>query len=352
MYRLCESCLKRLGLQGKPERCELCGDIFKKIDDLLNFTYTAEFSNFNIGIKLDPNVLEKEKKIVEMLNLSGEKTLKRELLSIFRKKLREKLNKEVELEYPDVIFVFDLEKCEVIPESNPLYIKGRYNKYVRYIPQTKWYCRKCRGKGCPYCNFEGKMYETSVEEIIGEVILRYTKAQGEKFHGAGREDIDAKMLGNGRPFVIEIQKSEVRTLNLEKIQNEINKDRRIKVSELEYSNKREVIRLKREKFKKTYLVYLDQEISNEEFAKLKDLCEINQRTPRRVQHRRADKTRIRKVYKVEKKNNNCLKICCESGLYVKELITGDDGRTVPSVSSIVQKDVKCIALDVIKIHDR
>ncbi|MCK4432341.1 MAG: tRNA pseudouridine(54/55) synthase Pus10, partial [Methanomicrobia archaeon] len=251
-----------------------------------------------------------------------------------------------------IMAVIDTSFDVVNLQIKPLYIYGRYNKYKRDIPQTRWFCRVCHGKGCRKCNYTGKMYETSVEEIIGEVILRYTKAQGEKFHGAGREDIDAKMLGNGRPFVIEIQKSEVRTLNLEKIQNEINKDRRIKVSELEYSNKREVIRLKREKFKKTYLVYLDQEISDEEFAKLKDLCEINQRTPRRVQHRRADKTRIRKVYKVEKKNNNCLKICCESGLYVKELITGDDGRTVPSVSSIVQKDVKCIALDVIKIHDR
>jgi len=124
------------------------------------------------------------------------------------------------------------------------------------------------------------------------------------------------------------------------------------VSELEYSNKREVIKLKKGKFKKTYLVYLDQDISDEDFAKIKDFREINQRTPKRVQHRRADKIRIRKIYKVERENSNCLKICCESGLYVKELITGDDGRTVPSVSSIAQKDLECIALDVIKVHDR
>ncbi len=352
MYKLCGSCLKRLGLQGKPEKCELCGNIFEKIDVLLDFTYDAEFFNFNVGVKLDPETLEKEKKIIEELNLSGEKTLKRELLSVLRKKLKEKFNKEIEMEDPDVIFIFDLKKFKVIPENNSLYIKGRYNKYVRDIPQTKWYCRKCRGKGCSYCNFKGKMYETSVEEIIGGVILKYTKAEEEKFHGAGREDIDARMLGDGRPFVIEIQKPKIRKLDLKKIQSEINKDNRIKVTELEYSNKREVIELKRGKFKKTYLVYLDQDISDEDFERIKYLREISQRTPKRVQHRRADKIRIRKIYKVERENSNCLKICCESGLYVKELITGDDGRTVPSVSSIVQKDLECIALDVIKIHDR
>jgi len=352
MYKLCRSCLKRLGLQGNPEKCELCGNIFEKIDDLLNITYDVEFSNFNVGVKLDPETLENEKKIIGELNLPGEKTLKRELLSVLRKKLKEKFNKEIEMEDPDVIFIFDLKKFKVIPENNSLYIKGRYNKYVRDIPQTKWYCRKCRGKGCSYCNFKGKMYETSVEEIIGEVILKYTKAEEEKFHGAGREDIDARMLGDGRPFVIEVQKPKVRRLDLKKMQSEINNDNRIKVSELEYSNKREVIKLKKGKFKKTYLVYLDQDISDEDFAKIKDFREINQRTPKRVQHRRADKIRIRKIYKVERENSNCLKICCESGLYVKELITGDDGRTVPSVSSIVQKDLECIALDVIKIHDR
>ena len=39
----------------------------------------------------------------------------------------------------------------------------------------------------------------------------------------------------------------------------------------------------------------------------------------------------------------------EAGLYVKELVTGDDGRTQPSISSLVgEASVK--QLDVIKIH--
>jgi tRNA pseudouridine synthase 10 len=352
MYRLCASCLKRLGLEGTPTHCELCGDIFERMDALLDFTYVAEFSTFNIGIKLSSEMEEKEKGIMNELHLSGEKTLKRELLSVLRKKIRKKFGKEVQFENPDVIFLVDLEKETVKPQTQAAYIKGRYTKHVRDIPQTKWYCRKCRGKGCSHCNFTGKMYETSVEEIIAEVVLAHSRAADEKFHGAGREDIDARMLGDGRPFVIELQCPEIRSIDLNQITAEINTDERVHVRELAYTDKKEIVRLKKGKFDKMYLAHLDSKITDEDRAALSTLREIHQQTPQRVQHRRANKVRIRKVYKVGRENSNCLKIRCESGLYVKELITGDDGRTVPSVSSILQKDVKCIALDVVKIYDR
>ena len=45
-----------------------------------------------------------------------------------------------------------------------------------------------------------------------------------------------------------------------------------------------------------------------------------------------------------------LKIKGETGLYIKELITGDQGRTKPNVSEILNNKVKKIELDVIKIH--
>ena len=44
-------------------------------------------------------------------------------------------------------------------------------------------------------------------------------------------------------------------------------------------------------------------------------------------------------------------IYCDGGLYIKELISGDDGRTKPSVSSILNKNCICKELDVLKVHD-
>ncbi|MEE3419062.1 MAG: hypothetical protein VZQ62_07000 [Methanosphaera sp.] len=45
-----------------------------------------------------------------------------------------------------------------------------------------------------------------------------------------------------------------------------------------------------------------------------------------------------------------LKIKCQGGLYIKELISGDEGRTVPSVSSVTNNKALCTQLDVLKVH--
>jgi tRNA pseudouridine synthase 10 len=119
---------------------------------------------------------------------------------------------------PEIVLLMDLEKSELTVRINSLFIYGRYKKFVRTIPQTKWPCRQCRGRGCPRCNFTGKTYQESVEELISPPLLRETRGAGTAFHGAGREDIDALMLGTGRPFVIEIKEPKVRTLDLARLQ--------------------------------------------------------------------------------------------------------------------------------------
>jgi tRNA pseudouridine synthase 10 len=44
-----------------------------------------------------------------------------------------------------------------------------------------------------------------------------------------------------------------------------------------------------------------------------------------------------------------MKIRCQGGLYVKELVTGDGGRTVPSVSEILKNRATPMKLDVLKV---
>jgi tRNA pseudouridine synthase 10 len=80
---------------------------------------------------------------------------------------------------------------------------------------------------------------------------------------------------------------------------------------------------------------------------------IKQRTPTRVLHRRADLTREKYIYSVKVKKLSPktaeMVIRCQGGLYVKELVTGDDGRTTPSVSEILKNKAKPIKLDVLNI---
>ena len=109
---------------------------------------------------------------------------------------------------------------------------------------------------------------------------------------------------------------------------------------------------------KTYLVVVtfSKKIDEEKLKEIKKLkTVIEQKTPLRVLHRRAAKTRKRLVksikWRVISPRKLELKIRAQAGLYIKELITGDKGRTKPNLTEILENEPKKIRLDVIKIHD-
>jgi tRNA pseudouridine synthase 10 len=67
-----------------------------------------------------------------------------------------------------------------------------------------------------------------------------------------------------------------------------------------------------------------------------------------VVHRRAELKRIKKVYSA-KLSGEYIVIQCEGGLYVKELISGDDRRTTPSLSALLGVNAKVEELDVMEV---
>ena len=109
------------------------------------------------------------------------------------------------------------------------------------------------------------------------------------------------------------------------------------------------------------VIYLESPILNDE-SDLKEISSaftntlIQQRTPLRVVHRRADKIRTRKVisFEVEKiePQQITVHIICEGGLYVKELINGDEGRTQPSFSDRLGIPSIVTELDVIEVMEK
>jgi tRNA pseudouridine synthase 10 len=70
-------------------------------------------------------------------------------------------------------------------------------------------------------------------------------------------------------------------------------------------------------------------------------------------HRRADLTREKYIYEVKVKKLSLkkaeMKISCQGGLYVKELVSGDEGRTTPNVSDLLGNRAKPLKLDVLNI---
>jgi tRNA pseudouridine synthase 10 len=80
---------------------------------------------------------------------------------------------------------------------------------------------------------------------------------------------------------------------------------------------------------------------------------IEQRTPNRVDHRRADLVRERTVFDVEGSLTDeytaTVEVHGEGGLYIKELVSGDEGRTEPSLGGLLGVEATVAALDVLDV---
>ncbi len=318
-----------------------------------------EYSTFVVGTKMSGLLAENEELMLADGGSKHAEPFKSELNREVGKRLAALTQKEARLKNPDVVVHLNLEKGEVELQVAFVFIRGRYRKLVRGIPQTRWPCRECRGRGCPRCEGTGRMYQESVDELIRPAVIEALQAEDTVFHGAGREDIDARMLGTGRPFVVEAVNPKVRTVDLEELQKEINRRAlgKVEVQDLAPTDAATIEYLKEAAFRKTYsaLVRLGAEIPEEKLKSvLKELVgSVDQRTPTRVSHRRADKLRIRKVYSADLLEvagpTARIIIRGDSGLYIKELISGDGGRTRPSLADALRVDAMVIELDVIDV---
>ena len=349
--------------------CVICDNIFHKLDDKLYDKIDAkinqlgvEFDTFLVGSQIPKDIQKRDEELSEKFNL-GVETLKKEVNRLIGLGIWEKYDKDAEFERQDIVFNIDLVgEPKVKIQINPLYIEGKYNKYKRGIPQTKWPCTKCKGRGCEECNFTGKQYPESVEELISEHFLKLTKGREAKFHGAGREDIDVLMLGSGRPFVLEIKEPRIRNLDLAEIEEKINE---INEGKTAYHGLKLCERPRKAEIKQsspdTYKVYnaivkCDEAFDEDKLKELLELDEIQQQTPLRVLRRRADMVRVKHVldlsYEIIDDNTFSMKIKTEGGLYIKELISGDEGRSQPNVSEILGVNAICEQLDVIEVSEK
>jgi len=361
-----------LKANGESRRtCWLCGDIFLEVDRWANRCMQAadeyEFSSYLVGTRLPGLLAEKEEVVLTEFELEYAEPLKSELNREVGKALGRLLEAggrevDVDLKRPDVVFYLDMAGGEVGLEVRSLFIAGRYRKLVRGIPQTHWDCRECRGRGCDSCNHTGKQYPESVEELIAVPFLAATGCTGAVLHGAGREDIDALMLGHGRPFVLELLTPRKRTLDLDGLVEEVPRTSggKVEVGGLEFADREAVRAYKAQPRQKVYRIKVKYEGTASAEALKNALAEltvhpIEQRTPLRVVHRRADLTRRRSVVETRLVEHQpplaVVDVTCDGGLYVKELVSGDEGRTTPSLSALLGVPALVLELDVLEVKE-
>ncbi|ETW05363.1 tRNA pseudouridine(54/55) synthase, variant 1 [Aphanomyces invadans] len=238
-------------------------------------------------------------------------------------------------------------------ERAPTYVAGRYLKYQRGLSQTPWV-------------LDGeRLGESSVEEAIGDIVLPHFHAKSYKFHTAGREDVDVRMLGNGRPFILELIDAKVAALpspaHYERIQAEVNETNadRVEIRGFQLTDKKRfsVLQAGADSKRKTYccVVWVAEKLTPDRVATLNSISDlaVAQKTPGtflcahrvngraivRVLHRRTLLTRPKVIHSANVTVLNdhymLLRLTTSAGTYVKEFVHGDLGRTLPNVSTLL-----------------
>ena len=333
-------------------------------------------SSFSISTKIPKEWLSAEESGFDR-KLAWAESIK----SALNKKISSALAKSSGIPYDaegDVRVVFDFtgDKAIVSSERIPLFVFGRYRKLVPGLSQSRWICADCQGKGCGKCAGRGRHYD-SVEERIGDVMKKYFAAEDYTIHASGREDVDATNTG-GRPFVMEIKNPGSRKADIHAIESEVASGKEVAIANSIIVPRTFVELVTESHFDKEY----EAEVEFEKDALVPELQKIlalagtvlEQQTPERVAHRRADLVRKRKVIELElietqdstrgseasgrplpettgKWRHATFRIKAEAGTYIKELVSGDNGRTIPSFAGVLGFGAKCTRLAVTKIED-
>ena len=352
-------------LISEDSNCKICDGLIDEIPNFINLVIDSmseySISSFKIGTVVDKDLLSTEAVFQSIFGEEIGEPIKSQLNREIGIGVWKATELEAKMDNPHAVAIIDTSYDTINLEIKSLFIEGNYNKYDRTVPQTRWPCNSCKGYGCKKCNGTGQLYPDSVQSLVAEPFIEATSCKEDLFHGMGREDIDAAMLGSGRPFVIELRMPKFRNLDLNMIENQINKknESRIKVTNLKFVERSRVPELKNTVCDKTYRVDVSvfREDSIESLKKGAQRLTgtvIEQRTPMRVSHRRADLVRPRLINSIDvtsfEGNMAELIIRAQHGTYIRELVSGDEGRTNPSFSSLVDATCKVEVLDVLNLH--
>ncbi len=353
--------------------CWVCEGASGRFDEFAALVVDAlddqRFDTYQVGTRAPPLVEENETMLRDLADLDEDagELFKSECNREVGKRVGRETGADVDFERPDVLAVLDVEDESVDVTVNSAFVYGRYRKLERGIPQTKWPCSDCNGTGtmvdspCPHCDGTGFLYPESVEQLTAPPVVDAMDGEAASFHGAGREDIDALMLGTGRPFVVEVESPQERHPDPDALEDAINEyaEGKVEVEGLRLATYEMVARVKELDARKRYRAQVEfgDPISEDAFADALaelDGATIQQETPQRVKHRRAEKVRERDVYDIEGEltddTHAVVEVEGEGGLYIKELVSSDEERTEPSLAGLLGVGATVTALDVVTVE--
>lgn len=234
-----------------------------------------------------------------------------------------------------------------------MYLGGSYLKFSRRVSQSPWL-------------IEGEDQPTlSVQELVGGPMQEAFACASYLLHGSvrftqGREDVDVRMLGSGRPFVVSLLEPHavLSAVDTGTLETRINSSTAlIQVRGLKLVSKQffEELKASEEDKLKVYsaVVWSSRALTPSDLEELNSQpsIDLQQKTPVRVLHRRSQLTRTRSVLALRARQltpHVCeLRLISSAGTYIKEFVHGDLGRTQPNLGSLLGCRTDILQLDVL-----
>lgn len=304
--------------------------VVKAIESSLELSKMEITDNLVYQIKCEDPILKEE---LKRLLVQGNSSISHTTVEIDFTNPPEPKKKKWEITGIET-FKYPVENVIIKLCNSPIYIYGEYIKLSREMTQTP-------------LRIKGKYKSEHSVSDFGKDFNNFFGGNDFKFMGCGREDIDVRCL-EGRPFILEISNP---TINLNANFMSINFLEGIDIKNCHIATKECKDYVNREDPSKLYNLL----IFSEERINFEKKYELDQKTPLRVLHRRANMIREKtiEILRTEGVESDGfyydVDIKASSGAYIKEWVNGDFNRTIPNLNSdILELDVITVALNVEK----
>jgi len=342
-YPLCLSCLKRqvnskIKFSLQQGECFICGGFFERIDDVAKSVAEAlsvyEFESFSIGLSAPSEWVEREDLIRSEFKLQGRRNVKSDASHKLVSKLAKLLKKPINRLKPDVVAVLDVASGAVKVDARSIFLFGRYTKSRRGLPQKQPRCEICRGRGCPECDYTGKIKGLSVEHLINQYLLKILQGAKTTFRWFGGEDERSLVLGAGRPFYVEVHNPKKR--HLPTLTLPANLGYGVKLTQLTLLDDKPE-KVPSFKLKVLARVFFQSKPDKKVVKNLPTLIEVQQASLRKR------KTYVKKIYSPTIRlvgNRGYIRFICDGGLSIKRFLTGVGEPITPNLPFLLGVNVE------------
>ena len=348
-YKLCG------GDKLEQHPCYICGAkisreyFYKLAEKIATELKSINAYKFVVGVSLPEDIALKEIEVYRNTGLELSESIKNEIKRETGKIIRDLHGLIPEFKEPEAMAIVNYIDDSITIIVNPILLEGRYWKRGRNISHVPWTDR-----------YGKKLYPYSLYDFFNESLREVYEADEVVIHASGREDVDARMLGEGRPLVVEIRNPRFRYVDLDLV-NELLKSDLIEAVVTSRASRSRIKYLKEfsSKKRKAYklLIMSEDPLDSDQLRSLEEYFSnrlINQYTPTRILRRKKERLRIKRVHSVKTMliTDHLFEalIYCDGGLYVKELVHGDRGRTTPSFAEFLGTVLYPLEIDVFGVE--